>query len=281
MNPKGEATVKSVELLYCQIDSSRPDVVAVVAISREEAANSFNGDVILGLTKAFLEVAQTPQVRALVLKGKGKHFSAGADLSWMKDAAKLSYEENLTDAGNLTQMFEALYRLKIPTIALLHGSVFGGAVGLAACCDIVLAETHTKFCLSEVKLGLLPAVIYPYLAHRIHRGALRRLSVTAKVFSAEEALSFGLVDRVFDSETRARFLIEELNLILAAGPQAVTLLKTLHQTLEKNNFMQCDETAKAISQARTSSEGQAGLASFFAKQQSPWAIKFPEEWDLP
>ena len=273
--------MRSVERLYCQIDPSRPDVVAVVSICREEAANSFNGDVILELTKAFLEVAQTPQVRALVLKGKGKHFSAGADLGWMKDAAKLSYEENLTDAVHLTQMFESLYRLKVPTIGLLHGSVFGGAVGLAACCDIVLAETRTKFCLSEVKLGLLPAVIYPYLAHRIHKGQLRRLGVTARLFSAEEALDFGLVDRVFDSETKGQVLRDELNLILAAGPQSVALLKTLHQTLEKNNFMQCDETAKAISKARTSPEGQAGLASFFAKQQSPWVCKFPEEWDLP
>ena len=282
MNRKGEVTVnRSVDLIYCQIDSSRPDVIAVVTICREDAANSFNQDVILGLTQVFLEVAKAQHVRALVLRGRGKHFSAGADLGWMKDAAKLSYEENLSDAGKLTQMFESLYQLKIPTLGLLHGSVFGGAVGLAACCDIVLADTHTKFCLSEVKLGLLPAVIYPYLAHRIHKGQLRRLSVTARLFQAEEALNNGLVDQIFDSESRSRMLREELNLILAASPQAISLLKTLHHTLEKDNFMQSDDTGKAISKARTSAEGQAGLASFFAKQQSPWTCKLSEEWDLP
>jgi methylglutaconyl-CoA hydratase len=282
MPENGEAKVnRSVDLSFLNVDPSRPDTIALVSLAREEAANSFNREVILGLTEAFATVAETKNVRALILRGKGKHFSAGADLGWMKDAAKLSYEENLSDASQLTQMFELLYNLRVPTIALLHGSVFGGAVGLTACCDIVLAEAQTKFCLSEVRLGLLPAVIYPYLAKRIHLGQLRHLSLSAKVFYAEEALRVGLVDDLYSADTRGKLIKEKLNLLLSAGPEALASLKSLHQNLEKNAFAQSEETAKAIAKARTSSEGQAGLESFFAKQISPWGCQLSEEWDLP
>jgi methylglutaconyl-CoA hydratase len=276
----GEAILnRSVELNFIPTASSELSTVAVLAIAREKSANSFNADLILGIQDALRAVSKEKTARALLLCGKGKFFSAGADLNWMKDSAVLSYEENLRDSHHLSNMFEALYHFPIPTIAVIHGAAYGGAVGLAACCDIVVAEKETAFCLSEIKLGILPAVIYPYLAKRIQLGQLRRLSLTARKFSAAEALNCGLVDRIYARDTRSLVVVEELNGILSGGPEAGKRLKALHRELELTGFIQRDITSQAISEARTGLEGQAGLQCFFAKEPPPWSTSLKDGWD--
>ena len=267
-----------VKLEFKNLANSNNEKVAWLLLSREEAANSFNAEMMKGITDSLQSLSQRKDVRALVIMGRGKHFSAGADLTWMKESAQLNYDENIKDAERLTKMFEGLYNLPIPTIGVLHGAVFGGAVGLTACCDIVLAEHDSKFCLSEVRLGLLPAVIYPYLAKRIHLGQLKRLSLTGRVFNGEEALDVGLVDRVFTMTGRDQVVLEELNLILSAGPEATRALKSLHLELEKDSFQQSQKTAIAIAKARTSPEGQAGLSSYFKKEGAPWSVKIDDVW---
>lgn len=269
----------AVELKFLPIASSENSTVAVLAIAREKSANSFNDELILGLQEALRAVIKEKSVRALILYGKGKYFSAGADLNWMKNSAALSYEENLRDSHHLSNLFEALYHLRIPTIGVIHGAAYGGAVGLAACCDIVLAEEETVFCLSEIKLGILPAVIYPYLAKRIRLGQLRRLSLSARKFSAREALDCGLVDRVFARDTRSSVVLDELNGLLLGGPEAGRRLKALHRELERNGFKQSEITSKAISEARTGQEGQTGLKCFFAKEVTPWSASLNDGWD--
>lgn len=247
------------------------DVIAWLFLSRKDHANAFNASMMQDITDILNDLNTTPSLRAVIISGEGKHFSAGADLNWMKASADLSYEENLLDSKKLSIMFEALFQLAVPTIAIVEGAAYGGAVGLAACCDIVLCDENAKFCLSEVRLGLIPAVILPYLAKRILPGQLRRLSLSARVFNGSEAVAYGLADKVFSMGSRDETITDELNHVLSGGPKAQSRLKSLHRFLEANDFNQCEQTVEAIARARSESEGQSGLAHFFAKKPSPWS----------
>lgn len=273
-------TSKAVELRYKNIDGESKDLIAILTLNVPEKANAFSGEMLELITESLGKVSQKESIRALVVNGAGKHFSAGADLSWMKASAKLGYEENIEDAKKLTAMFEALYHFPLPTIALVKGATFGGAVGLVACCDITLADEKAKFCLSEVKLGLLPAVILPYLTRRMLPGALRRLSLTARVFSGLEAKEAALVDRTFESESELEVIRDELNHILAAGPCAIKSLKALHRTVEEKFRKQTSDTAEAIAKARIGDEAQGGLTAFFEKKSPKWVLKLSDEWTL-
>lgn len=267
-------------LVFKPLALETSEVVAVLTLSRPEAANSFNAAVIAELTTQFSRVAARPGIRCLVIRGSGKHFSAGADLQWMKSAATLSYEENLTDAGRLTAMFESLAHLKVPTLALVNGSAFGGALGLIAACDIAVASSDAKFALSEVKLGLLPAVILPYLARRLQPASLRRFALTGRPFSASEALTCGLVARVVPRDDLEYAGREELAALLAGSPLAQSEFKTLFHHLSQSNFAQGKETAESIARLRTSPSGQDGLAAFFEKKSAPWARDLASGWEL-
>jgi methylglutaconyl-CoA hydratase len=255
-------------------------VVAELAINRSEAANAFNADVMRELIVHLDTVRQTLNCRALILTGRGKHFSAGADLAWMRAAAALSYDGNIKDSEQLIHLFEALINLPMPTIAVARGAVYGGAVGLVAACDYAIAVKDAKFCLSEVKLGLLPAVILPYLSRKMRPGQLRRHALSARIFSAEEALEFGLVELVAEASDLEAVLRTELNALLQGGPEAQAAFKILHQQVMADGARQGDHTAAAIAKARTSPSGQVGLASFFARNPSPWSRKLDASWSL-
>lgn len=257
-----------------------PERLAVLSIDRPDAANSFNDAVIKELTAHLMTVARTKDCRALVLRGKGKHFSAGADLGWMKDSAKLSFDDNVKDAKGLIGLFEALCHLPVPTLGVITGSAFGGAVGLTACCDVALAAENAKFCLSEIKLGLMPAVILPYLARKMQPGQLRRHALTGRLFTAQEALTFGLVQRVAPDYELAQAVREELNGFLAGSPEAQGTLKELLHRVTSESLRQGPHTAEGIAQLRTSPAGQAGLASFFEKRPAPWVKTLPADWSL-
>ncbi len=250
--------------------------LAFLKLNRPEVSNAFNAAMIREITECCSEVQDSLTCRVLVVTGEGKNFSGGADLGWMKRSSELSLDQNFDEAYKMLEMFEAISELKIPTIAAVFGSVFGGAVGLTAVCDYAVAAEDTKFCLSEARLGLIPAVILPYLSRKIPMGKLKRLAMTADVFSAKDAYHFGLVDHLLDSENFTFALRNELNLFLGCGPNAQTTFKQLIEDLRKIHFAQNEITAKSIARLRASVEGQQGLASFFSKSAPPWKAQVAE-----
>jgi methylglutaconyl-CoA hydratase len=250
--------------------------VAKLLLNRPDHANAFSAQMMDEITAHVATLKAQGDVRVLVVSGAGKHFSAGADLAWMQASAKLSLAENLKDAERLRSMFEALSTLGIPKIAAIRGAVYGGAVGLVACCDFAVAHPSAKFCLSEAKLGLLPAVIAPYLLRKIKIGQLRRLALTGIVFSGLDAKEFGLIEVISgpqegpSSDDLEVAVNTEINALLACGPEAQKALLQLLEELRSKGNPQADETIHAIAKARTGAEGQAGLGSFFSKTPPPW-----------
>lgn len=270
-----------VSLEFLPLASGRPDLLGVMTLNRPDTFNAFNDQMIQQITEHAAAVGKKSDVRVLIIRAKGKHFCAGADLAWMQAAAGLSYEQNVEDALKLQRMFEALDEVPVPVIVTTHGMAMGGAVGLAAIGDVVIATEDARFCLSEVKLGLLPAVILPYVARRMHAGAFRRYGLTARVFGAAQARDAGLVDVVVSENTLQQTLHEELQHICAASPDAQAQLKQLYRTTRQNGLAQSYSTAEAIAMARTSPYGQAGLKSFFAKSDAPWKLQLSDGWRLP
>ncbi len=261
-------------------NSKTKERIAALIINRPASANSFNGALLDKLSDLIEEVAKDPTCRLLLLQGAGKHFSAGADLTWMKEAAKLDYNGNKLEAEKLRRMFEALNNLTIPTIAVVNGAAFGGGVGLIAACDYAIAVDTAKICLSEVKIGLVPAVIMPYLARKMHRGHLNRLAMTGKVFNAAEAKEAGLVQIVTNAENLQHVLLEEINLLLQASPDAQKVYKNLEKIMRDTNAKQTDATVEAIANIRASASGQAGLQAFFDQKPAPWLDSFTKETNV-
>lgn len=246
--------------------------IATVTLNNPEKHNAFDDGVIKQLTDIFNDISNRDNVSVMILASNGKNFSAGADLGWMKRMASYSYEDNLKDANALAQMLKALNFMPQTTIAKIQGAAFGGAVGLASCCDIVIASTKASFCLSEVKLGLIPATISPYVVDAIGLKASRRYFQTAERFFSDKAQLLGLVDEVVAPE----LLTEEVNTmvtkLLANGSQARRQAKKLSQdvafqTIDDNLLK---DTSERIAAIRVSTEGQEGLTAFFEKRTPNW-----------
>ena len=267
-------------LSFHKIKAASPDEFATLFLNRADAANAMSAELMDAITTSLTEVQQRHTCRALIIGGKGKHFSAGADLNWMKASAQLSHQENIVDAQRLTAMFETLAGLSIPTISVVRGAAYGGAVGLVACCDVSIAVDSAKFCLSEARLGIAPAVIMPYLARKMHPGQLRRLSLSAQVFSGSEAKEFGLVEQVGSDAQLDAIVRQELNALFTCGPIAQAEIKTLIEDVKKNGGKQGSYTADVIAKLRTGSEGQAGLTAFFAKTPPPWNLSVSDSWSF-
>jgi len=234
-----------------------------ITMSRPEQRNAFDAALIQELTEAFSDVGD---VRAVVLAGEGKSFSAGADVEWMGAAAELSYEGNVADARRLRMMLETIDSCPAPVIARVQGHALGGGCGLVACSDIAIAAPDTKFAFSEVKLGIIPAVISPFALNKIGASAARRYFVTGERFDAETALRIGLVHEVAEELDEAvDRLLDELR---SAGPEAARHAKKL--VLERPDGL---ATERRIAQRRTSDEGQEGLQAFIEKRDPSWASK--------
>ena len=244
--------------------------VARLTLNRPDVHNAFD-DVMIGeLIAALTQAADDDNVRVLVLQSAGKNFSAGADLNWMRSMADKDYQQNIDDAGELSLLMQRLDELPKPTIALVQGAAFGGAVGLAACCDMVLAQPKTSFCLSEVKIGLIPAVISPYVVKAIGERQARRYMLTAERFFADDALQLGLVHRIVDDFEGA--LNEWLEALLNNSPQALGACK---QLIANVGSRPVDDrvrrhTIEAIAEIRVSAEGQEGLNAFLQKRPAAW-----------
>jgi methylglutaconyl-CoA hydratase len=233
-----------------------------VTMARPERRNAFDAELIRELTEAFTDVPE--DVRAVLLAGEGKSFSAGADVDWMRSSVELSYEENVADARRLRKMLETMDACPAPLIARVHGHALGGGCGLVACCDIVVSAPDALFAFSEVKLGIIPAVISPFALAKIGPSAARRYFVTGERFDAATALRIGLVHEVAeDLDGAVAAIISELR---TAGPEAARHGKKL--VLERPDGL---GTERRIAQRRTSEEGQEGLRAFLEKRQPGWS----------
>lgn len=249
------------------------DGIATLTLNQPEKHNAFDDTVINELLRHLDTISQDSTVRALVLRAAGKHFCAGADLAWMKRMAKLTYDENLQDAKNLALLMANLNGLEIPSVVLVQGAAYGGAIGLIACCDIALASDTARFCLSEVKLGLAPATIGPYVVSAMGARRCRQLFLTAEVFSAQQAHAYGLVHQIVplaELDTRLHELIGQLR---QAGPNASKAAKRLIREIEHSTGDLSDKTSALIAELRVSAEGQEGLCAFFEKRAPSWLSK--------
>jgi methylglutaconyl-CoA hydratase len=253
----------------------REDGVATVTLNRADVHNAFNDALIADMTGALRRLGADDKVRAVVLRAKGKSFSAGADLGWMQKVANYGHEENLRDASALAELMRTLNFLPKPTVARVQGAAFGGGVGLAACCDIAIASETAAFSLSEVRLGLIPAVISPYVVAAIGERSARRYFLTAERFDAAEALRIGLVHQVVP----AREIDAAVDAILArlseGGPAAQRATKDLifavaHRPVDAALI---HDTAQRIASIRASSEGREGLAGFLEKRKPAWIAR--------
>ncbi len=249
------------------------DGIAYVTLNRPAVHNCFNEDVIARLADIFDDVGRQDGVRAVVLRANGKSFSAGADLEWMQRAAHFTEDQNEEDAQGLAAMMGALDTCPKPTIACVQGAAYGGGVGLVAACDIAIAVEGAKFCLSEVRLGLLPAVISPYVVNAIGPRAARRYFLTAERFDAQEAQRLGLVHQVVADEAALHEACDGLvEQFLQAAPEAVAVAKEL---IARVSFVDPEDvrnyTSRAIARRRATDEGREGVAAFLEKRKPSWA----------
>jgi methylglutaconyl-CoA hydratase len=250
--------------------------LATLVLNRPDAANAFSGELLVRITELLNEVKADPSIRVLTIQGSGKHFSAGADLMWMKESAQLKYEGNLAEARKLTAMFEGLTALRIPTIAVVKGAVFGGAVGLLAACDYAFAEESAKVCLSEAKIGLIPAVILPYLQRKIAPATLHRMAMSSPILLADQLLKIGLVQDIAPASKLETLVRSEINALLQTSPEAQAAYKNLSAKLSPG-VQNEDATAHAIATIRASAMGQHGLQSFFRKEPPNWVLQIPDK----
>ncbi len=253
------------------VDLSGP--VARLRLDRPEVHNAFDASLIAELRAAIDAASAAPAVRVVVLEGSGASFSAGADLGWMRAMAAASEADNRTDALALAALMRALDELPKPTIARVHGAAFGGGVGLVACCDIAIGVPAAKFGLTESRLGLLPAVISPYVVAAIGARQARRWFATAEVFDAAEALRIGLLHQVVDADGLDAAVERQAALLLRAGPVAAAAAKRLVREVAATHDREAMDARNAdlIAALRVSAEGQEGLAAFFDKRAPAWA----------
>ena len=245
---------------------------ATLTLNRPELHNAFDDALIAELTAALRQLEADPAVRVVILAANGKSFSAGADLNWMRRMADYSDAENLADSRALAELMATLNHLSKPTIALVQGAAYGGGVGLVACCDIAIATPRASFCLSEVKLGLIPAVISPYVVAAIGERACRRYFLSAERFDAAEAMRLGLVHEIVEEEALRGSAARFCTALLENGPAALSAAKELifHVARQPLGAELQETTARSIAGIRASQEGREGLSAFLAKRKPYW-----------
>jgi methylglutaconyl-CoA hydratase len=251
---------------------SRDGPVARVFLNRPDVRNAFNDGVIAELTAAFKGFAADDTLRAVVLGGHGKAFCAGADLSWMRAMADYTWEQNRADAQGLADMLHAIWSCPAPVVGRVHGDCYAGGVGLAAVCDILVAAEGVNFCLSEAKLGLLPATIGPYVVKALGEQASRRYFTTAERFDAARARELGFVHEVVPAEALDAKVDELVAALVTNGPAAVRACKTLVQDVAGRAIDAAlrAETARRIADIRASDEGKEGVQAFLNKRKPSW-----------
>lgn len=268
------------ELKFVTLNHDRPhhnpDVLAFLSFNRPSCANAFNKDFILDILRD-LEIVRTKAdaCRALIVQGKGKHFCSGADLKWMKDSLTLSHEENLNEAKLISRLFEMFSSMPMPVISVIRGAAYGGALGMIAGSDIVLASSESEFCLSEVKIGLFPAVVLPYVAKKMNVSSLKRAALTGRKMSASEAKESGLVTEVFPDDELNTAIKNEIKLILAGSPEAQRSFKKIFPEVENKDYDAKDlenSMTRALGDIRKTPLAQEGMKAFLERKKTSWDI---------
>lgn len=273
------ATLQTANIAGCyrampmaMLTATRLGDILHLTLDRPQRHNAFDDALIAGLTAQLEQAAADPGLRVLVLAGNGPSFSAGADLDWMRRMADAAEPDNMRDALALARLMRSLDNLPVPTIAAVHGSVYGGGVGLVACCDIALATEDARFGLTEVRLGLLPAVISPYVVAAIGARQARRWFATGEAFDAHRAQAIGLVHEVVPATGLQAAVQRQLDLLARAAPQASCQAKALVRSVTAASDATGLDLANArrIAGLRASDEGREGLAAFLAKRPARW-----------
>lgn len=249
-----------------------PRGVATLTLNRPEIHNAFDDTVVAALSEAFAQAADDSSVRALILASTGKSFCAGGDLNWMRRMAQYGYEDNLRDSNLLAEMLRRLNTLPKLTIARVQGAAFGGGVGLVSCCDIAVAAPEAAFCLSEVKVGMIPATISPYVLNAIGERAARRYFTTAELIPADKARELGLVAEVCEAEQLDETIEGILKSLLRNGPRGVAEAKRLVLDYANQEITPelIADSSQRIAETRGSAEGQEGLTAFLEKRKPNW-----------
>ena len=256
---------------YQTLQFNRTDVLVTIQLNRPDIHNAFNDVMIAELTDCFIEIEKLADTRLVILRGNGKSFCAGADLNYMKGIAGFGYEENYEDAKKLAKLFETVYNCSKPTLAVVHGACFGGANGLIAACDIVIAEENTKFAFSEVKLGIAPATIGPFVLKRTGEFNGKELMMTGRRFTGKEAEKAGLVNRTVNDNELEEVAEKYIKEFKSAAPWVVKATKEMiGKVMNENGEGITEYTADLIAGLRASEEGQEGMAAFLEKRKAGW-----------
>jgi len=246
---------------------------ATLWLNRPEKNNAFNAEMIRELVLAIDQIQADKKLRFLLLRGRGRHFSAGADIAWMQQSAKLDFDANLTDARELAELMYSLYHLKLPTLAVVQGAAFGGALGLIACCDMAIGTADAQLSLSEVRIGLAPAVISPFVVKAIGERATRRYAMTGERFSGERARELGLLSETYAADSLDDSLSGWIDNLLLNSPQAMRASKDLLREASSGSLSPALRryTENTIARIRVSPEGQEGLNAFLEKRKPAWS----------
>lgn len=257
---------------YQTIEFEKQGDIGTVWLNRPEIHNAFNEVMIQEVIDCIEAVNTMEDIRVVILRGKGKSFCAGADLNWMRGVARYSFEQNFRESLNLSKCFYTIYTCRKPTLAVVHGAAIGGANGLLASCDFAYADDNTTFSLSEVKIGVVPACISPYVIKRVGEYGARELMLTGRRIKGKEAEQFRLVNKSLPAEEIDEYVMRVIALLRTSGPKAMTQCKTLiYNICNKEDLDQAREsTARMIAEIRASEEGQEGMAAFLEKRKPNW-----------
>lgn len=272
MNKTMNTTVNTAKPSESPLIVEHKNGIATLTLNKPEINNAFNDQIISLLIMALDDCRLDDEVKLIQLRGNGKHFSAGADLNWMRSMAELDYSANREDAGQLARLMQTLYQINKPTIAVIQGASYGGAVGLIACCDFAIASEGSSFCLSEVKIGLAPAVISPYVVKAIGERQARRYFISGEVIDSEKAQQINLIHECLPQESLEPYVAKLSQQLLNNAPNAMGICKALVQKVSQEKL---DEnlnhyTRDLIAQVRVSAEGQEGLSAFLEKRPANW-----------
>jgi len=249
----------------------KDDRIARVTFNRPGIHNAFNGTVLIEMSQVFSEIEKDKDIRVVLLTGKGKSFCAGADLNWMRDVVKQSFEENLAESNELAELFYKIYTCHRPVVGRINGAAIGGGTGFVAVCDIAIAARSAQFSFSEVKIGLVPACIGPYVVRKMGEGRARELFITGERMNGDRAHEVGLVNRVVDDDQLDAEVDRIVGTLLSSGPEAVTMAKKLVSEvpgMTPERFKPF--TAEMIARLRISEEGQEGMDAFLNKRKPNW-----------
>lgn len=257
---------------FTTIEFEKSDDLGIIWLNRPDIHNAFNEVMIQEIIDCVEMVNKMDDIRIVILRGRGKSFCAGADLNWMRGVAQYTFEQNFKESLNLSMCFYTIYTCKKPTIALVHGAAIGGANGLLAACDIAIADDNTTFSLSEVKIGVVPACISPYVTKRVGEYGSRELMLTGRRIKGKEAEHFRLVNKSLPAEELEGYLQSLIDLLRTSGPKAMSHCKNLIFNISNKETLEqaLESTARMIAGIRASEEGQEGMAAFLEKRKPNW-----------